>query len=515
MHGNRIKLRQQLEKEKLENERKREEGELMMRREAIVTQSSSTMEVPQRHQLPQISVEVPQNVLEVRSKLQNPTSFHIASVRKNQLHQFLSTQGTSMGSQSAPPPGTNQIFGGNSSGGGNNGSQHIGGGISSFSVQKDPLLSSGFTHSPRHQQSIPSVMSNTGRGGDVFSYPPITIKSESPTMMITDQSQESENDQALLNDLIGLEDKYGDTLGQIPYFEPSNLMLPQTLPVATNLLDVFGVTSGNTQQMFLPQMSASCPPEMKEEKMNTFGMNPTQSIDLKVFQKDRQKKNNHNMIERRRRFNINDRIKELGMLLPSTESEARQNKGTILKASVEYIHKLQRDVQRLKLQESTHKQLEHTNRQMRLRIQELEMTARAHGIPTPSLTPETKELAEAAEKVLGTTPRSRSPSSTNATPLSPNLFCGDQLSDVIRASPGIDLSKLNIKTEPDMLDPMTPSPVPVTSPDMLMEDFTQPFLPSSTTVMSTTSMGGDIFSTPDYLTSSSISSANATIFGES
>ena len=65
MHGNRIKLRQQLEKEKLENERKREEGELMMRREAIVTQSSSTMEVPQRHQLPQISVEVPQNVLEV------------------------------------------------------------------------------------------------------------------------------------------------------------------------------------------------------------------------------------------------------------------------------------------------------------------------------------------------------------------------------------------------------------------------------------------------------------------
>ena len=36
-------------------------------------------------------------------------------------------------------------------------------------------------------------------------------------------------DQALLNDLIGLEDKYGDTLGQMPYFEPSNMMLPQTV----------------------------------------------------------------------------------------------------------------------------------------------------------------------------------------------------------------------------------------------------------------------------------------------
>lgn len=30
--------------------------------------------------------------------------------------------------------------------------------------------------------------------------------------------------------------------------------------------------------------------------------------------KDRQKKDNHNMIERRRRFNINDRIKELGKI---------------------------------------------------------------------------------------------------------------------------------------------------------------------------------------------------------
>lgn len=76
------------------------------------------------------------------------------------------------------------------------------------------------------------------------------------------------------------------------------------------------------------------------------------------------------------------------------------------------------------------------------------MTARAHGIPTPSLTPETKQLAEAADKVLGqTTPRARSPvSSTTTTPLSPHLFGADEY--MLRASPGIDLSKLNIKTEP-------------------------------------------------------------------
>ncbi len=50
-------------------------------------------------------------------------------------------------------------------------------------------------------------------------------------------------------------------------------------------------------------------------------------------------------------------------------SEARQNKGTILKASVDYIKKLQRDVQRLRLQDTKHRQLEETNRHMRLRIQ--------------------------------------------------------------------------------------------------------------------------------------------------
>lgn len=65
------------------------------------------------------------------------------------------------------------------------------------------------------------------------------------------------------------------------------------------------------------------------------------------------------------------------------------------------------------------------------------------------MTPETKQLAEAADKVLGpTTPRSRSPvSSTTTTPLSPHMFSG--VDDyMLRSSPGIDISKLNIKTEP-------------------------------------------------------------------
>ena len=68
------------------------------------------------------------------------------------------------------------------------------------------------------------------------------------------------------------------------------------------------------------------------------------------------------LVERRRRFNINDRIKELGTLLPKANEflfdviqdlHIRQpNKGTILKSSVDYIkclkHEINRSEQRLK-----------------------------------------------------------------------------------------------------------------------------------------------------------------------
>lgn len=64
------------------------------------------------------------------------------------------------------------------------------------------------------------------------------------------------------------------------------------------------------------------------------------------------------LVERRRRYNINDRIKELGLMLPKSTAEwvsarfysdrdvfreMKLNKGTILKASCDYIRQLQRD----------------------------------------------------------------------------------------------------------------------------------------------------------------------------
>ncbi|EAT37294.1 AAEL010700-PA [Aedes aegypti] len=59
------------------------------------------------------------------------------------------------------------------------------------------------------------------------------------------------------------------------------------------------------------------------------------------------------VIERRRRFNINDKIKELGTLLPRNiegsssdinGKDGRVNKGTILKGTVDYVKELKQEV---------------------------------------------------------------------------------------------------------------------------------------------------------------------------
>lgn len=57
------------------------------------------------------------------------------------------------------------------------------------------------------------------------------------------------------------------------------------------------------------------------------------------------------------------------ILLCSLDSEMRWNKGTVLKASVDYIRKLQKEQQRAKEMEMRQKKLEHSNRSLLLRIQ--------------------------------------------------------------------------------------------------------------------------------------------------
>ncbi|XP_063797131.1 microphthalmia-associated transcription factor isoform X8 [Pseudophryne corroboree] len=164
----------------------------------------------------------------------------------------------------------------------------------------------------------------------------------SPMAMLTLSTCEKEMDD-VIDDIISLESSYND---EILMMDPG-MQMANTMPVSANMIDMYG----------------------------------NQESEARALAKERQKKDNHNLIERRRRFNINDRIKELGTLIPkSNDPDMRWNKGTILKASVDYIRKLQREQQRSKELENKQKKLEHANRHLLLRIQELEMQARAHGL---------------------------------------------------------------------------------------------------------------------------------------
>lgn len=100
--------------------------------------------------------------------------------------------------------------------------------------------------------------------------------------------------------------------------------------------------------------------------------------------RDRRKKDIHNMIERRRRYNINDRIKELGLMLPKHSAEdIKLNKGTILKASCEYIRQLQRDRDIMSRQAQNQTKLEDTARAYADRVKELEDQLAKNGISVP------------------------------------------------------------------------------------------------------------------------------------
>ncbi|XP_033846186.1 transcription factor EC isoform X2 [Periophthalmus magnuspinnatus] len=169
----------------------------------------------------------------------------------------------------------------------------------------------------------------------------------SPVTLLTMANPDSEFPMdEVIDDLISLESGFND--GGLDCMEP-NIIMQNNVSLSSSMLDVYG---------------------------------GEQEHDTRVMAKERQKKDNHNLIERRRRYNINYRIKELGTLIPkSNDPDMRWNKGTILKASVEYIRWLQKEQQHARELESRQKKLEQANRRLLLRIQELEIQARAHGLP--------------------------------------------------------------------------------------------------------------------------------------
>ncbi|KAM6325478.1 microphthalmia-associated transcription factor isoform 3-T3 [Podargus strigoides] len=327
----RILLRQQLMREQMQEQERREQqqkqqaAQFMQQRVPVSQTPAINVSVPTS--LPP-ATQVPMEVLKVQTHLENPTKYHIQQAQRQQVKQYLST-----------------------------------------------------TLANKHASQALSLPCPNQPGDHVM--PPGTGSSapNSPMAMLTLNSNCEKEMDDVIDDIISLESSYNEEI--LGLMDPA-LQMANTLPVSGNLIDLYG-----NQSMPPPglNISNSCPanlPNIKREL--TACIFPTES-EARALAKERQKKDNHNLIERRRRFNINDRIKELGTLIPkSNDPDMRWNKGTILKASVDYIRKLQREQQRTKELENRQKKLEHANRHLLLRIQELEMQARAHGL---SLVPST------------------------------------------------------------------------------------------------------------------------------
>ncbi|XP_061652366.1 microphthalmia-associated transcription factor-like isoform X2 [Phyllopteryx taeniolatus] len=340
----RILLRQQLMREQLQEQERREQRR---QQDSQYPQTTAT-------QTPAINVtvpapaaaQVPMEVLKVQTHLENPTKYHIQRSQQQQVKQYLGKVGS-------------------------------------------------------HVLSLPCPQKSSDHGG----MPPGPGNSapNSPMALLTLNSNCEKEMDDVIDDIISLESSYNDDI--LGLMDPG-LQMANTIPVPTNLMDMYG-NQGMSQQG-LP-ISNSCPanlPNIKREysvsqsaavmhmldKSGSCGKFDNYQrpegfpvVEVRALAKERQKKDNHNLIERRRRFNINDRIKELGTLIPkSNDPDMRWNKGTILKASVDYIRKLQREQQRAKELENCQRKLENANRHLLLRIQELEMQARANGLAITS-----------------------------------------------------------------------------------------------------------------------------------
>uniref|UniRef100_A0A8C5HYQ1 Microphthalmia-associated transcription factor-like n=1 Tax=Gouania willdenowi TaxID=441366 RepID=A0A8C5HYQ1_GOUWI len=305
------------------------------------------------------------SLTQVQSHLENPAKYHIQQAQRHQARQYLSTTlGGKAGNQQCP--------------------------------------------SQPSEHSMPP--------GPGSSAP------NSPMALLTLGSNCEKEMDDVIDDIISLESSYNEEGLRLM---DHGLQMNNQLPVSGNLLDVYSNTL-----LPLPGLtiSNSCPSSIKREftapglkqvleEPGSCGQYENYQrpdgfpieAEVRALAKERQKKDNHNLIERRRRFNINDRIKELGTLIPrSNDPDMRWNKGTILKASVDYIKKLQREQQRAIELECRQRKLEHANRHLMLRIQELEIQARAHGLSlvssTSTCTSELMARAIKQEPVLGDCP---------------------------------------------------------------------------------------------------------------
>ncbi|XP_023165589.2 microphthalmia-associated transcription factor isoform X3 [Drosophila hydei] len=342
--------------------------------------------------LQSIGVDVPPQVLQVSTVLENPTRYHVIQKQKNQVRQYLSeslkpsvwecnnfknktaTNSASTGNLQCASEMNNrnvQNERSNSFGGGDTASNIIGKHLmhSEDSSLLSPFggnCSSSFFGNDLDGQNI----GDQSKG--LFNKTNLNLNSS-----MTGRTS------AIINTMRSSNFSGAGTAS--PLQSTSAPMSPSLSSVATSASELPSFDS-DAEDLFddiLQNDSFNFDKNFSSEL--SIKQEPQNLTDAEI--KDRQKKDNHNMIERRRRFNINDRIKELGTLLPKGSEafyevvrDIRPNKGTILKSSVDYIKCLKHEVSRLRQNESRQRQMELQNRKLISRIRELELQAKSHGI---------------------------------------------------------------------------------------------------------------------------------------
>ncbi|XP_037790822.1 transcription factor EB-like [Penaeus monodon] len=329
--------------------------------------------------------DVPPQVLQVQTRLENPTFYHVLQSQRRQVLQFLSGSGSpGDASGSGPPhphhppawphsdPGvamkpTHPGAANASTSGAGGSSSSVGGAVA---VSAPRVLARG----PCSPEAAST--SRTAASTPAPSTAPASVVSSVISSSAASLSDASEVED-VIDEILNLEEGL-DASDNLKAYDQVNNMPSSMNTVPGSICDLLGLNG------YMGKTPNSCPPDLPQVKNETTPINDQQMV---AYMKDRQKKDNHNMIERRRRFNINDRIKELATLLPKSNEpyfelvrDLRHNKGQILKASVDYIKRLKLDTEYNKEVELKRRALEQQNRQLLLRIQELESKLRTNGI---------------------------------------------------------------------------------------------------------------------------------------
>ncbi|XP_017306303.2 transcription factor EB isoform X2 [Ictalurus punctatus] len=329
----RVGMRQLLMREQMQQEEQRERQRHLhhiQHRPPGPPASSPAINAPVHFPAP---MQVPVEVLKVQTHLENPTDYHIRQSQRQQVKEYLS-------STFAPKQAVSAAAG-----------------VVHPSPPSMPQCQSAGAMQPLPSPCTSQLVASAGNSAP-----------NSPMAMLNISCSHEKEMEEVIEDIISMQSSYDDIHN---YGDPM-VQMPNTLPLPSHL-DVY--TGPGMAGHTIATTSNSCPANLHHKR----------ELSARALAKERQKKDNHNLIERRRRFNINDRIKELGTMIPKTNDlDVRWNKGTILRASVDYIKRMQKDIQRTREVESNFKRMEVVNKQLWLRIQELEMQARMHGLPSTS-----------------------------------------------------------------------------------------------------------------------------------